>query len=98
MTTPTSKERAAERDCKYTTRLVPIMDESRPLMTYQLSDKAVDALSEAEIYTVGDLLQVSDARLVQLHPNKLVVKQIARYRDWFIEVEKGWDDECDEAM
>ena len=98
MTTPTSKERANARDFKFTTRLVPIIDETRPLMTYRLSDKAIDTLSDAEIYTVGDLLLVSDSKLKQLHPNKLVVKQIARYRDWFIEVDKEWDDDCDEAI
>lgn len=98
MTTPTSRKRADNRDCKFTTRLVPIMDESRPLMTYQLSDKAVDALSDAEIYTVSDLLKVSDTKLAKLHPNKMVIKQIARYRDWFHEVDKEWDDDCDEAM
>ncbi|MFY0744799.1 hypothetical protein AB1K09_20230 [Solibacillus silvestris] len=98
MATPASKELRATRKIENSSELVPIMDETRPLMTYRLSDRAIDALSSADIYTTKDLLQISDSKLKQLHPNKVVVNQIARYRDWFLEVDKEWEDECDEAM
>lgn len=96
MTTPTSKNRAMKRDRKNTARLVPIIDESKALMTYKLSDDAIDALSDAAIFTVGDLMMVSDEVFTRLHHNERILTEIARYRDWFVEVER--EDDCDEAM
>lgn len=98
MTTPTAEKRRSPHDFKFTTRLVPIIDETRSLMTYKLKDEALDALFDHEIFTVGDLMKVSDEQLSRLHPRYRIREHIARYRNSFLEVEKEWSDDCDEAM
>lgn len=98
MTTPTAEKRRSPQDFKFTTRLVPIIDETRSLMTYKLKDEALDALFDHDIFTVGDLMKVSDEQLSLLHPRYRIREHIARYRNSFLEVEKEWNDDCYEAM
>lgn len=86
MTTKTGLESIAKREMRGTcpTKLVPIIDEDQPLMKLDLSDAAIDILSDKCIMTVGDLVELTDSEFEQLSGRKSIKMEIASYRDWYL--------------